>query len=61
MIKKLVLLMHLCLLLSINVFAASSAYIDGFMSVAESGQLPKGLFAKAKGYLPGDTISMTNS
>ena len=61
MIKKLILLMHLSVLLAINVFADPASYVDGFMSVAESGQLPRGLFAKVKGYLPGDTISMTNS
>ncbi len=34
--------------------------IDGRMVVAGEGELPPGLFVKAQGYLPGDTISLTN-
>lgn len=39
---------------------ADSSAIDGRMQVAAEGELPSGLFVKAAGYLPGDTISLTN-
>ena len=46
-----------------SVFGQSlaSSYIDGTVSIALEGQLPKGFFAKATGYLPGDSLSITNS
>lgn len=47
----------LCLL---PVFSAVSPSIDGRAIVAESGELPSGMFAKAAGYLPGDTVTVTN-
>ncbi|HAO30492.1 MAG TPA: hypothetical protein DCQ43_03985, partial [Treponema sp.] len=39
---------------------ASAAEIDGYATVAAKGYLPAGIFAKAAGYLPGDTVSITN-
>jgi len=35
-------------------------YLDGNASVGREGELPKGLFVKASGYLPGDNVSVTN-
>ena len=52
------------LLLTISIgmigFATSKPTIDGRAIVAEEGVLPKGLFAKTVGYLPGDSVSVTN-
>ena len=52
------------LLLTVSIgmigFAASKPTIDGRAIVAEEGVLPKGLFAKTVGYLPGDSVSITN-
>ncbi len=47
---------------SLALFAAggTSSYTDGRVAVATDGDLPRGLFAKAAGYLPGDSISVTN-
>lgn len=47
----------LCLL---PVFSAVRPSIDGRAVVAETDELPSGLFAKAVGYLPGDTVTVTN-
>ncbi|MCR5319452.1 MAG: SPOR domain-containing protein [Treponema sp.] len=38
----------------------SFLYLDGNASVGREGELPKGLFVKASGYLPGDNVSVTN-
>ena len=45
-----------------SMFASGTAsvYIDGRVAVAQDGDLPTGLFAKASSYLPGDNISITN-
>ena len=52
------------LLLTVSIgmigFATSKPTIDGRAIVAEEGVLPKGLFAKTVGYLPGDSVSVTN-
>lgn len=48
------------LLFAQNGFASSSPSLDGRAVVAESGTFPKGFFAKTVGYLPGDSISVTN-
>lgn len=48
------------LLFAQNVFASSSPSLDGRAVVAEGGTFPKGFFAKTVGYLPGDSISVTN-
>ncbi len=48
------------LLFAQNVFASSSPSLDGRAVVAKSGTFPKGFFAKTVGYLPGDSIIVTN-
>ena len=39
---------------------AESPSLDGRALVADEGVFPRGLFAKTVGYLPGDSISVTN-
>lgn len=51
----------LVLITSSFLFAQAVSYNEGRVKVAGIGELPSGLFAKAKGYLPGDTITLTNS
>lgn len=41
-------------------FAAARPSLDGRALVADSGMMPKGLFARTIGYLPGDSVSVTN-
>ena len=41
-------------------FTSFSPSLDGRAVVADEGVLPKGIFAKTVGYLPGDSISVTN-
>ena len=54
-------LFNLLTVLFAGVFIASaSRSLDGRAIVAESGVLPSGLFAKTVGYLPGDSINITN-
>ena len=48
------------LLFAQSTFAASSPSLDGRAIVAETGTFPRGYFAKTVGYLPGDSISVTN-
>ena len=43
-----------------SLFASFSPSLDGRAVVAEEGVLPAGNFAKTVGYLPGDTITVTN-
>ena len=57
--KKLFLTIGLVLAAGI-LFTAQSPSLDGRALVADPGVFPKGLFAKTVGYLPGDTISVTN-
>ena len=45
---------------SLFALSSSSEYEDGGALIAKSNQLPRGLFSKAKGYLPGDSISVSN-
>lgn len=48
-------------LFSVSVlFAASLPSLDGRAVVAEEGTMPKGLFARTVGYLPGDSVTVTN-
>lgn len=42
------------------VLASFSPSVDGRAVVANMGEMPEGLFAKSVGYLPGDTLSVTN-
>ena len=48
------------LLICGTLFTSFSPSLDGRAIVAEEGVLPQGLFAKAFGYLPGDSISVTS-
>lgn len=41
-------------------FTSFSPSLDGRAVVAEEGVMPKGVFAKTVGYLPGDSISVTS-
>jgi hypothetical protein len=50
----------LLFLLSFSLFAASKPSIEGRAQVANEGELPTGLFAKAIGFLPGDSVAITN-
>ena len=43
-----------------TLFAAARPSLDGRAVVAESGTMPRGLFARTVGYLPGDSVSVTN-
>ncbi|UKI54702.1 MAG: hypothetical protein L6V90_08475 [Treponema succinifaciens] len=48
------------LLISVFIFADSSASVEGVIEVAGKDDLPAGYFGKAAGYLPGDSVSITN-
>lgn len=41
-------------------FAAARPSLDGRAVVSEEGEMPKGLFARTIGYLPGDSVTVTN-
>lgn len=43
-----------------TLFAAARPSLDGRALVADSGTMPKGLFARTIGYLPGDSVAVTN-
>lgn len=55
--KFLNILVLLCIYLGFSSFSPS---LDGRAVVVDDGVFPQGLFAKTVGYLPGDTISVTN-
>ena len=42
------------------IFGAARPSLDGRALVADSGTMPKGFFARTVGYLPGDSITVTN-
>ncbi|HBB43598.1 MAG TPA: hypothetical protein DCZ74_08785, partial [Treponema sp.] len=46
---------------SVSLYAASSSAVSGSARIASEQELPQGLFVYASGYLPGDSISLTNS
>ena len=50
----------LFLLISVFIFADSSASVEGVIEIAGKDELPAGYFGKAAGYLPGDSVSITN-
>ena len=50
----------LFLLISVFIFVDLSASIEGVIEVAGKDDLPAGYFGKAAGYLPGDSVSITN-
>lgn len=43
-----------------TLFAAALPSLDGRAVVADSGTMPRGLFARTVGYLPGDSVTVTN-
>jgi len=43
-----------------TLFAAARPSLDGRAVVAEAGEMPRGLFARTIGYLPGDSVCVTN-
>ena len=43
-----------------TLFAAARPSLDGRAVVADSGTMPKGLFARTVGYLPGDSVTVSN-
>ncbi|MBQ3670999.1 MAG: hypothetical protein II921_05920, partial [Treponema sp.] len=55
-----VLIFVLMLFASSFAFSAVDVSLVGKVSVAESGSMPSGLFARAVGYLPGDRLNVTN-
>ncbi len=42
------------------IFTSFSPSLDGRAVIADDGMMPEGLFARTVGYLPGDSISVTN-
>lgn len=50
----------LVLLLAVAMFADSKDCVDGIIEVADSGKFPSGHFGQAAGYLPGDSVFVTN-
>ena len=57
--KKLISFLLSCLTLSV-LFAAARPSLDGRAVVADENEMPKGLFARTIGYLPGDSVTVTN-
>lgn len=57
--KKIISLMLTVFTVAI-IFAAARPSLDGRAVVCEEGELPKGMFAKTIGYLPGDSVTVTN-
>lgn len=47
-------------LFCVLLFSSFSPSLDGRAVVADDGVMPQGIFAKTVGYLPGDSISVTN-
>lgn len=43
-----------------TLFAAARPSLDGRAQVCEEGSMPRGLFARTVGYLPGDSVTVTN-
>ena len=50
----------LVLLMAFAVFADSRDFVEGIIDVADSGKFPAGHFGQAAGYLPGDSVYVTN-
>ncbi len=50
----------LTIFLSASLFAVARPSLDGRAVVADEGTMPKGLFARTVGYLPGDSVTVTN-
>ena len=43
-----------------TLYAAARPSLDGRAVVADAGTMPRGLFARTVGYLPGDSVTVTN-
>ena len=43
-----------------TLYSAARPSLDGRAVVADSGTMPRGLFARTVGYLPGDSVTVTN-
>ncbi|MGN0730039.1 SPOR domain-containing protein [Treponema sp.] len=50
----------LILLFSVSLFAEPQGAVEGIIEVAGKDDLPAGYFGKTAGYLPGDSVSITN-
>ncbi len=52
----------LCVAVSVFVYAVEEkdGYLYGDLSIAYNNELPSGLFAKSRNYLPGDTLHISN-
>ncbi len=50
----------LVFLLAVTMFADSKDVVDGVIEVADEGKFPAGHFGQAAGYLPGDSIFVSN-
>lgn len=50
----------IAVILMAPLFLSFAPSLDGRAVVAEEGTMPKGIFAKTVGYLPGDSISVSN-
>ena len=50
----------LVLLLAVTMFADSKDVVEGVIEVADEGKFPAGHFGQAAGYLPGDSIFVSN-
>ncbi len=57
--KKLISFIFACLTVGV-LFAAARPSLDGRAVVADDGEMPKGLFARTIGYLPGDSVTVSN-
>ena len=57
---KRIVALFLLLVTTTFLFAAARPSLDGRAVVANKGEMPAGLFAKTVGYLPGDSVSVTN-
>jgi len=59
--KRLFLGLFLLLTIAFSVFAAPyTSPSSGILRIANEGELPSGMFVKAQGYLPGDSITINN-
>lgn len=58
--RRLIFSLLIALLTTSHALATSKPSLDGRAVVAEEGMMPAGFFAKTVGYLPGDSVSVTN-
>ncbi len=60
MMKNTIIRLFVCMVMGTMLIAASRPSIEGRASVAESGELPPGMYIKAHTFLPGDSVIITN-